>query len=154
MSRAFIPPPRACWIAPLMLLVALGACATSAPSRGERDPLEMFMSADGNGDGVVSRQEFIAGRQARFDRFDRNGDGYLSSADAPGGGRRRGGGGGGRMAQALDVVDANGDGRVSRREFVEGPTLMFDRADADRNGLVDPRELDGLAAQISARRNR
>lgn len=37
------------------------------------------------------------------------------------------------------AMDRNGDGDVSRREFT-GPPGVFDRLDADRDGLIDPDE--------------
>lgn len=38
---------------------------------------------DTNHDGLVSRDEFLAGARTRFARFDRNGDGALTAADRP-----------------------------------------------------------------------
>lgn len=42
---------------------------------------------DTNGDGLVSRQEFQAASDKRFDRMDKNGDGVLSEDERP---QRRG----------------------------------------------------------------
>ena len=56
------------------------------------------------------------------------------------------------MQQLLELLDANNDGKVARDEFVHGPTLMFDRADVDRNGIVDRSEMSAFSASVAARR--
>lgn len=152
----------------LLISLAAAACASSSPpppaaggGAGGRG-LEMLLSADTDSDGVITRAEFVSARQARFSQMDRNGDGYLSRDDAAGGGQmrrgrllRRGGGGGGeRLRQAMDAVDRDGDGRVSRAEFVDGPAALFDRADTDRNDRLDPREIEELRARMATMRSR
>lgn len=156
--------------APALLMgLAVAACASRPPppppaaggGMGGRG-LEMLLSADTNSDGVITRAEFVSARQARFSQMDRNGDGYLSRDDAAGGGQmrrgrllRRGGGGGGeRLRQAMDAIDRDGDGRVSRAEFVDNPAALFDRADTDRNDRLDPREIEDLRARMAAMRSR
>lgn len=49
--------------------------------------------ADANGDGKVTRAEFVGAAEARFVRLDANGDGALVAAEMP---RRKGGRGHGR----------------------------------------------------------
>jgi len=134
-------------LAALVLAVPAAACATT----GGRDPLKMLQEADANRDGAVTRAEFRDARNRLFDRLDRNNDGFVSQAD--GGGRlaRRRGGGGERMAQLMQAMDADRDGRLGRREFVEGPSL-FDRADRDDDGVVDPREMAEARDAVAAMR--
>lgn len=50
-------------------------------------PAGMIRRADTNGDGVITRAEYIAAVDARFARMDRNGDGVLTPDEMP----RRGG---------------------------------------------------------------
>jgi Ca2+-binding EF-hand superfamily protein len=149
----------------LILLSALVAAASAAPSQaqGKRDPGELLNRADLNSDGKITRSEFIQGRGQLFARFDRNRDGYLNRDDAPkrgfaggrGGmlrGRNGGGGAGERLQQAMQALDTNDDRRISRAEFVDGPTLIFDRADRDRNGIIDHVERTEFSAAAGGRR--
>ncbi|MEM9168263.1 MAG: EF-hand domain-containing protein [Pseudomonadota bacterium] len=91
---------------------------------------QAFTRADANGDGALTLAELREFRTRTAERLDRNGDGFISSADAP---RRRAARGrfDGRMDEIRTQFDANGDGRVSVAEFVDGPTAGFDRADAN-----------------------
>lgn len=54
--------------------------------KGERRDFRIE-KLDTNGDGAISKKEFMAGAQERaakmFERMDRNGDGVLTSADKP-----------------------------------------------------------------------
>ena len=47
--------------------------------------------------------------------------------------------------------DADGDGKISKEEFVSGPTAMFDRVDSDRNGSLDQKELEAAKAALRER---
>lgn len=78
--------------------------APSAPAAGqERGQMregfrhhrgEMMQRMDKDGNGSVSREEFLAGAAERFTKMDRNGDGVLTKDDMPqrpeGGGQFRG----------------------------------------------------------------
>lgn len=136
---------------PILIAALLaGAALTGSASARERlDPMEMLEKSDANRDGAISRAEFIDARRARFAKMDRNRDGYFSDDDLPRMVRKRAGEKVDRVVQALD---SNRDGRLSRVEFVDGPTRLFDLGDADRNGLIDRYELDRLRARAEARR--
>ncbi|MDE8651256.1 EF-hand domain-containing protein [Novosphingobium album (ex Liu et al. 2023)] len=126
------------------LAVAAGTPALAATARlGGGDAAERLRDADTNGDGAVSRPEMLAMRQSQWSRFDRNGDGYFSQADLPGFARDRWNGD--KLARLRQAFDQNRDGRISRAEYVDGPTPAFDMADADNNGLVTRAEFQSLA---------
>ena len=126
MSRMFISAA---------LLVLLSAPAM-AQMRGEG----VFERADVNKDGAVTREEFITTRAEHFTKLDRNSDGYIDSNDVPErlAKRRAQNGGGDILAKQFD---ADGDGKVSKEEFVNGPTSAFDRADTNKDNVLDTKEL-------------
>lgn len=87
----------------LLIMLAVGTSLLAAlpvqawaeegqrPQRGE-----MMRMMDKDGDGKVSKAEFLAGAEERFAKMDKNGDGFLSREDRPegageGGRRLRGG---------------------------------------------------------------
>lgn len=104
---------------------------------GERpDASELFAKLDTDGDGSVSREEFVAGRPDEVSEeqasafFDKIAGEDTDSIDQqsfvaamqkppspPGGG---GGRGGGQSDEAFDALDTNQDGVVTREEFLAG----------------------------------
>lgn len=126
MSRMFVS-------AALLILLST---PTLAQMRGEG----IFERSDINKDGTVTRDEFIAARADQFAKFDRNSDGSIDSNDVPQrlAKRRQQNGGGDFMAGQFD---ADGDGKVSKEEFINGPTLAFDRADKNKDNVLDAKEL-------------
>lgn len=114
------------------------AVAQSGPA-GEEGGRGIFQ-ADSNGDGFVTRAEFDAGHASRFARLDADNNGQLTREEmrAQRGRRGRGGHHGGGMH--LTRADANNDGNVTREEFLARPTEMFDRLDANRDGVISAAE--------------
>ena len=122
-------------------VLLFSSCAALAQSR-EGGALEF---ADANKDGKVTRQEYIDARAAQFARMDRNGDGVVDDADSRE--RAEQSAMAKRMANAMrGRIDANSDGKISKDEFVNAPTMLFDRFDADKNGELDARELEAARA--------
>lgn len=137
---------------------------------GHGHAMMMLRAADANGDNAITQAEIDALQAEMFDWMDRNGDGYLDDADqspvharlrelreedraerGDGEGRRWGRRGGRDGGPRHLRADADEDGRVSRAEFLERETRMFDRLDADENRVVTPEELD---AAVERRQDR
>jgi len=131
-----------------LALPIIGAAPASAQLMGG-DPMSAFEGADTNHDGLVTRAEFLASRNARFDKMDRNGDGFVSRDDfgmilklRPQAGQK--------LDAFIRQADGNGDGKVSRAELAHAPTPIFDMADANHDGQVDKAELAAAAERLQA----
>lgn len=133
-----------------LFIATVGLILSSAPAMAQMRGEGIFERADTNSDGSVTRAEFVAARGDQFAKLDRNSDGYVDSSDAPKrlAARRQKNGGADFM---VGQFDTDGDGKVTRQELVDGPTLIFDRADADKNDVLDAKE---LAAAKQAAKNR
>jgi Ca2+-binding EF-hand superfamily protein len=132
--------------AAIALTGSAAPAATRPMAAGPRDLAEQLKAADRNRDGQVSRAELVGYRSTQWPRLDRNGDGYFSRDDLPGFAKSRWDGE--KLVQLRQAYDRNSDDRVSRTEFVSGPTPAFDAADTNRDGLVSEAELRSLAAQV------
>jgi hypothetical protein len=122
----------------LAIIAALGGTASSLAASNNAVLLGQIEGADSNRDGNVSKRELIAFRAANFNRLDRDGDGVLKRSDIPAVAKR--------FNPQVDFdrliqqFDGNKDGVVSRSEFVNGPTTIFDAADANKDGLLSKAE--------------
>lgn len=150
---------------PLILaaVVLAGAGTALAQSGGgprdRQSPLEMLTQADTNGDGRITTAEFDVLRGQQFTRMDRNGDGFLTPEDRP---ERAatpgapGAGGAERRRPRSDQGprgDTDGDGKISRAEFLAQPRRGFEMGDTNRDGVIDQAELTALRERMAARRN-
>jgi Ca2+-binding EF-hand superfamily protein len=135
------------------LAMSAALAMSSAPALAQPSPdklLERLMEADAGHDGVVTRAEFRAWRAGQFGRFDRNGDGYIGRDDLPPFLASRWDGD--RMVEMRNRFDTDHDGRISRKEFVDGPMIAYDMADADHDGRVTKAEAEAAMARFEATR--
>jgi hypothetical protein len=127
-------------------VVVLSLCGGVALAQGPGGGgAQFWTNADANKDGAVTKAEFDAARGARFTTQDANKDGFLVQAEMappPGaGGPPPGGGGGGGFGMR---ADADGDGKISKAEYLAGGTMQWDRADANKDGKVDKAEIASM----------
>ncbi len=134
----------------LFFALSVAAPAAAQQAADAAQAIARLMEADANRDGQVTRAELISWRSANFTRFDRNGDRMVSIDDTPA--FLRASSIGDQLASMIKQYDANGDGRLTRAEFVDGPTPLFDLADANHNGVVTKAEADAAAAKLRATR--
>jgi Ca2+-binding EF-hand superfamily protein len=123
--------------AAILVAVALGSAATlvvAAPGFGRGEMVERLRAADTNGDGMISRAEAAAlPRLAeKFDQIDANHDNQLSRDELRAYHQ---------VQFAKAVGDTDGDGKVSRAEFMAKAAERFDRLDANKDGFVTPDEM-------------
>ena len=124
-----------------------------------------MMRADTNGDGVVTRDEYLAQVDQRFDRMDANHDGSLSDGERPMRGR-------GRMRDANGIAPPSpppsrpaadsaspqpmtvDDLRPpqTRDAYRAAALRRFDRMDANHDGRIDQAEMASMMETMRARR--
>jgi len=111
--------------------------ATVAITLGET--LCLFVAADTNDDGGMDKKEYRALRDKQVK--DPAYKPPLSKADIE---TLRKEQYGPVMKMLLDAADSDGDGKLSRAEYEEavGDTTDFDKADTNKDGLIDKAEMD------------
>ena len=127
----------------------IGSFATGGYARGLRTH-EMMAKVDTSGDGMISKNEWLAFQEKAFAMLDTgktgrvdakqfisaNGDEFSSFAT---GGYARGL----RTEEMMHKIDANGDGSVSHEEFIAYQARIFDMMDtsATHRGMVGEQEI-------------
>lgn len=146
----------------LLAAAALGATFLSTLAlAAQTTPPARTAKADTNGDGALSRAEFVAQAQARFDRLDADRNGQVTREErrtARAGSPRRHAGmmRGGRMGggKMLERLDTDRDGRVSRAEYDAITTRMSARATARGVAPADlGKRMDVRFARLDANRD-
>ncbi|CAL1690752.1 hypothetical protein MMB232_00886 [Brevundimonas subvibrioides] len=112
-----------------VLAILAGAAVAQTATQTARAP--HGMRADADADGRISRDEFVQGRIARMTAVDANRDGSVSAEERRSGIDTR------RNQQAsarFDAADADGNGMLSREEFVSARGERGDRAGRGGHG--------------------
>lgn len=132
------------FLAASALILAAPAFAQGGPGGPGARLGELLKEADTNKDGALSKAELTASREAQYARVDTDKDGFVSEAEraaaAPpaAAGRSRGRELAGGAAARFD---SNGDGKVSKAEFLGAPTPGFDFADTNKDGNLSKEEI-------------
>lgn len=121
--------------------LALGAALAlsgMAAFAGQQPGNSRMAALDTDKDQQISRQEAAANPKlaASFDAIDLNKDGLLSAAELKGYGRTR-------KTQALEQLDTNHDGVLTREEAASSRKLManWDMIDTNKDGRLSADEL-------------
>lgn len=103
------------------------------------------------GDAPVTREQSQAKAGEMFDKLDTNHDGVIREAEEEAAVAQAGPAG--RMIGfALQRADENGDGKLTRQEFLTSQQARFDRQDMDKDGKLTKAERDAARAQMRQRR--
>lgn len=131
---------------PAMFMVIAGSAEAGSGELMER----ILAKMDSDGDGALSAAEGEAAAEAIFERRAANGDGILTREEfmAPAGSYRLSA----DQQEKLDsfragrftVIDANGDGQVKAEEYFTAAQHRFEAADGNGDGRVTKEELRAL----------
>jgi Ca2+-binding EF-hand superfamily protein len=138
-------------------VLALGGAGLALAQQGDADDRGRLFESDSNSDGVLTRAEFDAGRDAVFARLDADDNEQLSRQELHawrGGRGERGRGHRGGGMHMLTRSDANNDGAITREEFLARPIEHFERLDANDDGVIsaDERPQRGERSEMRERR--
>lgn len=153
----------------LVAIMALPGAVAQTPEN-RTPPADRFAAliseADADGDGAITREEYDLARARSFDRLDGDGDGFLDPSERPDPQvlERLGATPDPRLQMAARAIgrgreqasppgDVDGDGRVSRSEFLAMPAAGFERIDQNADGVLSADEL-AAAQDRPARRLR
>jgi hypothetical protein len=127
----------------------MASFATGGYARGLRSE-KLMHKIDTNGDGMISKDEWIAYQEKIFAMLDKNKTGTLDAktfVDPSGGdlvsfatgGYARGL----RTAAMMHNIDTDGDGTITHDEYIAYQTKIFDMMDtsATHKGMIGPQEM-------------
>jgi Ca2+-binding EF-hand superfamily protein len=101
-----------------IVLICIAASAVALAQDAPQTPQDYLQTMDTDGDGRVSRAEYIAYMDRGFDRLDTDHNGVLEGDELPPGARR-----------------------VTRAEYEASVSAAFDRQDTNHDGHLDAHEL-------------
>jgi hypothetical protein len=110
--------------------------------------MKHLLEADANDDGQITKAEAEAFKSAKFAELDKNGDGVLGDDERP----RRGGGDKAPKPGRMHMADADGDGKVTKAEFIAGTSRWFERLDADGDEVITKQELEDANGRMGRRK--
>ena len=113
----------------------------------ENTAIEYLQTFDADGDGLISKAEFLKAFEAMFQIMDVSGDGKVDGEEIRRDPARIYGDRARWAGMIIERYDADDDGNLSAAEAPFGP-VAFGRADANKDGRLDRRELTQLAFDL------
>lgn len=101
----------------------------------------------GRGEPPRTRDEAIERAVERFERADKDNDGYISEDEVGGKGRR-----GKMMKRMFAMQDANEDGLVSLEEVQDHALERFDSVDSNGDGELSDEEIEAAESEMREKR--
>jgi hypothetical protein len=129
------------YTAPALAGDEIASFATGGYASGLRTQDTMH-KMDANGDGMVSKDEWMSFQERMFDALDKDKSGSLNEAEftAPFNESlafATAGYAHGLMTKSMFMkIDTNGDGKISREEFLAYHRKIFDMLDKQKKGMV------------------
>ena len=112
---------------------------------GRPQPDQIWKAYDLNGDGKITRGEFMAVRATCFAKYDANDEGMLSREQirkfSPPQLRDR-------IDAAFSRLDLDGDGLISREEFARESDRLFRQLDTNGDGIIAGNELSNVIPAV------
>ena len=123
---------------------SLALCALPAAFAGPEGD-KHFKMMDTNGDGKITKAEHAAGAKGMFKQCDANQDGIVTAAEMDAAMTAKGeklGPDDKTSAEKIQVIDQDGDGKLTLAEHDAGSEKMFAKMDKDRDGSLTKAECD------------
>jgi hypothetical protein len=124
----------------------MASIATGGYARGLRS-MELMHKMDTKGDGMITKEEWLAFQEKVFAMLDKGKTGKLDAKEFidPSGGELASLATGGfarglRTKSMMHKIDTDGDGMVSHDEFIAYQTKVFDMMDKNKSGSLGPQE--------------
>lgn len=115
-------------------------CSKHQGHQQQNRDAKLFQQMDSNHDGVVFWQEAQQNRQQNFEAADADHDGILSLQEFKEMKEKKRAA---RLQKKWQKMDANGDGSVSKEEFINR-SFIFNRLDRNHDGWITPWEAQGF----------
>jgi Ca2+-binding EF-hand superfamily protein len=113
---------------------ATGTQPAPDASRGEKMTQHILQRVDTDHDGKISKAEFDTESTALFKKLDKNSDGKIAADEVP---AHHWGPKGGMLGR----MDTDKDGRITKAEFTVGEDKLFQKLDANGDGVITQDEM-------------